>query len=97
MAKVKSRKLKLSHRTAILILVTQFTVLSVFCLFVNSQLTKTIRSNTINSMTTLTSDRSMLIKHYISEAESYLTAYSRAGEITVLLKDPTNAEKQAAA
>lgn len=52
------------------------------------------QESTINSMKTIVDERSQIIENYVHETESYLTAYSRAGEIKLLL-DPTD-EKAAA-
>jgi len=40
-----------------------------------------------NNMQTLVMDKAAIVENYITEAERFLTAYSRAGEITALLKD----------
>jgi len=50
-----------------------------------------------NNMQTLVMDKAAIVENYITEAERFLTAYSRAGEITALLKDPTNEEAVQAA
>ena len=55
-----------------------------------SMVTKNIQENTIDSMQTIVEDRSKLIENYVHETESYLTAYSRAGEIKQLLLNPAD-------
>ena len=92
MSMKKKVKLKISYIIAILIMLVQFIVLTVFYLFVNSQLTSNIRKNTINSMETTVAERSAIIENYIKEVENYLTAYSRASDIINLLKNPTDAK-----
>ena len=57
-------------------------------LFMNRALTDNIRSSVIESMETIVQERSQLIENYVEEAENYLTAYSRAGEITALQMFP---------
>lgn len=64
-------------------------------LVMNSVLTKNIKNNVIDSMKTIVEERSQLIENYVLEAENYLTAYSRAGEITELLLDPEDPDKTA--
>ncbi len=66
-------------------------------LFMNSAMTNNIKTNVIQSMETIAQERSQLIENYVEEAENYLTAYSRAGEITALLKAPQDAAATAAA
>lgn len=88
------RKVRISYLIAVLIMVVEFVGMTAFYLFVNAQLTKNIRENTINSMKTITSERSAIIENYINEVESYLTAYSRASDVSNLLKNPTNVDLQ---
>lgn len=90
----KKKKLKVSYIIASLIMIVQLIVLSVFYFFVDTQLTNNIRTNTINSMQTTVMERATIVEKYMQEAEAYLLAYSRAGEVTNLLKDPTDAEAQ---
>ncbi len=66
-------------------------------LFMNSALSNNIKTSVIQSMETIVQERSQLIENYVDEAENYLTAYSRAGEITALLKAPQDAAATAAA
>ena len=48
-------------------------------------------------METIAQERSTIIENYILEVENYLTAFSRAGEVTVLLKNQTDSDAQASA
>lgn len=66
-------------------------------LFMNSALSNNIKNSMIESMKTIVQERSKLIENYVTEAENYLTAYSRAGEITDLLLHPEDADAVAAA
>lgn len=66
-------------------------------LFMNSALTNNIKNSAINSMETIVEERSMLIDNYVNEAENFLTAYSRAGEITELLLNPEDPDSTAKA
>ena len=90
----RDKKIKVSYIVAALIMIVQLVVMSVFYLFVNTQLTENIRQNTINNMTTTVMGRATIVEKYMGEAEAYLLAFSRAGEITNLLKDPTDTEAQ---
>ena len=91
---MKKKKLKISWIIGVLIAILQFVVFTVLYLFMDNQLTNNIRTNTINSMQTTVMREATIVEKYMQEAEAYLTAYSRAGEITNLLKDPTNKEYQ---
>lgn len=66
-------------------------------IFMNSAMTSNIRSSAIQSMETMVQERSQIIENYVLEAENYLTAYSRAGEIKALHLNPENAAITAAA
>ena len=80
---------------AIMVIAQVVVMLIVFLfvyIFMNSALTNNIRSSAIESMETIVQERSQLIENYVEEAENYLTAYSRAGEIAALQlypEDPT--------
>ena len=90
----KRKHIKVSHTITAVILIMQIFVLTALYIFVRNQLNSNIRENTINSMTTIVMDKATIVEKYMGEAEAYLLAYSRAGEITNLLKDPTDAEAQ---
>ncbi|MBQ3028149.1 MAG: cache domain-containing protein, partial [Lachnospiraceae bacterium] len=91
------RKIKVSWLITALLLVIQTVALVAVYLFVNGALTSNIRENTLANMRTIVEERSLLIENYVRETERYLTAYSRAGEINELLKNPTDPEAVAAA
>ena len=87
---MKERSIKVSYLITALILTLQIVVLAILYFFVSGQLTNNIRNNTISSMQTIVTERSQLIENYINQVESTLTAYSRAGEIAQLQKNPTS-------
>lgn len=91
------RKKKVAYLITALIMVLQLIVLIVLCVFVTAAITRNIKESTINSMQTIVDDRSQLIEDYVGKTETYLTAYSRAGEITDLLRNPTDKQAVAAA
>lgn len=53
--------------------------------------------STLDNMKNIVQERSQLIDNYVVSMENTLTAYSRAGEITALLKNPTDEKIFAAA
>lgn len=94
---MKKKEIKISVLITVLIMVVQLIVLVILYGFVSYSNTSNMRQNTVDSMKTIVEERSMIIENYVKERERYLTAYSRAGEIRELLKNPTNASAVAAA
>ncbi|MCH5273443.1 MAG: methyl-accepting chemotaxis protein [Lachnospiraceae bacterium] len=80
-----------------IIMAAQIIVMGIVYLFVIQSVTGEIKNNAIQSMETISQERSEIIENYIVETENYLTAYCRAGEISQLLSDPTNPDFVAAA
>lgn len=56
-----------------------------------------MRQSAIENMATNLSANEEIVEEYINKSESSLIAYGHAGEISSLLKDPNNTEKQKAA
>lgn len=79
------QKKKVAYRITSYIMALQIIIFAVLYIFMSRTITGNIRENTIESMKTIVDDRSQIIESYVREAESHLTAYSRAGEITNLL------------
>lgn len=77
-----------------LIVLAQIIVLAVVFLlvylFMDTSLSKNMENSVIQSMETISQERSQIVENYVSEAENYLTAYGRAGEIAELLENPEN-------
>lgn len=65
--------------------------------FVTSNTTAGAKETAINNMEAITQERAQIVRNYVKETENTLTAYSRAGEIMALLKNPTNAKAVEAA
>ncbi len=91
------RKKKVAYRITGAMMAAQIIVFAVLYLFVGNTITKNIREKTIESMQTIVDERSQIIENYVRETESYLTAYSRAGEIGTLFLNPTDENAVAAA
>ena len=87
---MKKRQVKISWLITAVLLVVQTITLVIVYAFVNGAITKSIHANTIASMQTIAEERSLIIENYVRETERYLTAYSRAGEIKELMKNPTD-------
>ncbi|MDD6811279.1 MAG: methyl-accepting chemotaxis protein [Lachnospiraceae bacterium] len=75
-----------------IIVLAQILVLAVVFLlvylFMDTSLSKNMENSVIQSMETISQERSQIVENYVSEAENYLTAYGRAGEIAELLENP---------
>lgn len=91
------RKKKVAYKITGAIMSVQIIVFVALYIFVGNTITGNIRKNTVASMQTIVDDRSQIIQNYVHETESYLTAYSRAGEIEQLFKNPTDESAVAAA
>lgn len=94
---MEKRKIKVSILISVLVMVVQLVVLVVLYSFVNFSNTKNMQENTVASMQTMVKERSLIIENYVKETERYLTSYSRAGEISDLLKNPTDSNAVKAA
>lgn len=84
------RQFKLGHKIIACILVMQIVVMTVLTLFITNLITANTRQSTINNMKTIAAERSQIIENYVLESEGTLTAYSRAGEILDIMKNPEN-------
>lgn len=89
------KRKKIAYKITGAVMAVQIIVLAVLYVFVSNTITKSIRKNTIDSMQTIVEDRSQIIENYVHETESYLTAYSKAGEIGKLLLNPEDEKARA--
>ena len=74
------------------IILVQTLMLCVLFRVMANALTEDEYANTIENLKTMVLERSQIVDNYVQNAESLLTAYSRAGEVTNLLLDPLNEE-----
>lgn len=74
----------------VVILILQILVMSVVYLFVDVSISSNIKNSTVGSMETIVQERSQIIENFMTEAENYLTAYSRASDITEFLANPND-------
>lgn len=94
---MKKGKMGLGTKITICVLIMQTVVMGAMVLFVGNAITNNTKKNTTNNMETVVEERSRIIENYVQEMEDILTAYSRAGEIQAILKNPTDQAAQAAA
>ena len=93
----RTTKITLGQKITISVMVMQIIVILLLSAFVTSSATAGTKETAINNMEAITQERAQIVRNYVKETENTLTAYSRAGEITALLKQPTNASATAAA
>ena len=94
---MKKMKFGLSTKIIACILTVQIVVMGVLVLFIGNAITNNTKQSTTNNMETVVEERSRIIDNYVQEMEQTLTAYSRAGEILDVLKNPTDEAAVAAA
>lgn len=94
---MKGLKFGLSGKITACILTVQIVVMGAMVLFIGNAITDNTRQSTTNNMETVVEERSRIIENYVQEVEKTLTAYSRAGEILAVLKNPTDETAVAAA
>ncbi len=94
---MKKKGSRISVKVSLCIAILQVVVM--LCLFssISYFLSKNMKETTIDNMLTISDDRAQIIEDYIRSSEEFLTAYSRAGEITKLLSDTSDQEAVAAA
>lgn len=88
---------RLGTKITACILLMQIVVMTAMVLFIGNVITDNTRKSTTNNMKTVVEERSQIIENYVQETEKLLTAYSRAGEIQAVLKNPEDEAAVAAA
>lgn len=100
-AKLKNKPIGLSltlgGKITLCVVVMQIVVIFLLAVFVTRSTSESTKKTAINNMEAITQERAQIVRNYVEETESTLTAYSRAGEITELLKNPMNATATKAA
>lgn len=95
--KKQRTKIPLGQKITACILVMQILVILVLSVVVINRASSETRETAIDSMEIITQERAQIVSDYVKQTEDTLTAYSRAGEITALLKDPADAQAVEAA
>lgn len=91
MSNVKGKQKK-SMSAINIILVLQLAVMLVLSVGITNAVSKGTKENSISNMQTVADERSQIIDNYIDYAEKTLIAYSRAGEIFDIVKNPDDKE-----
>ena len=83
-------KLNLKKQRLTILLVFQLIIMTILSLIITKTISKTTREDSIQHMQTITDERAHIIKAYVENAEKTLTYYSKAEQITNLLKNPND-------
>ncbi|MCI8781526.1 MAG: methyl-accepting chemotaxis protein [Lachnospiraceae bacterium] len=99
MKKQKGKEIRfgLGQKIITCILAMQIVIMGALSALVVYNTTGSTKESSINNMETITQERAQIVKNYVVETESTLTAYSRAGEIRNLLENPKDAKAVEAA
>ena len=68
----------------------QMIVMTCLSVMVIMEITKNSKNTAINNLQTIVQERSQIVDNYVQESEVILSAYSKAGEILNVLKNPEN-------
>ena len=93
----KKIKITLGQKITGSVLIMQVVTILVLAVVVISSTMADAKVTAVNNMKTITQERAQIVSNYVKQTESVLTSYSRAGEITALLKAPTDEKAVAAA
>lgn len=73
-----------------LLLIIQLVVMIALSLIITKTISSATRKNTMEHMQTVADERAHIIETYVKNAEKVLTYYSKAEQISKLLRNPTN-------
>lgn len=94
---MKQKKSRISVRISLYIAIMQVIVMFFLFLYISLSVTGNMKQTAIDTMQTISADRAKIIEDYILSSEAFLTAYSRAGEISDLLLAPDDQKAVATA
>ena len=72
------------------ILIMQVVVMTCLSIMVVYGITQNVRTTATDNLQTIVQERSQIVDNYVQESEMILSAYSKAGEILNVLKNPEN-------
>ena len=70
------------------IVIMQMIVMTCLSVMVIMEITKNSKNTAINNLQTIVQERSQIVDNYVQESEVILSAYSKAGEVLNVLKNP---------
>ena len=91
------KQITLGTKITISVILMQIVIILGLAFFVISSTTNATKEMAINNMEAVTQERAQIVTNYVKETENVLTAYSRAGEVSNLLHNPTGVDEVAAA
>ena len=91
------KNLKMSTKITLQIAIVITICIAMLYVIAYQSMTSMMKKSELNNMNASLSAQTNIIKQYIDEQETLLTAFSRAPEVRDLLLDPDNEEKQAQA
>ena len=97
MKKSKKFHFTLGQKITASVIALQIIVMLLLSYFVITSTSNGTKETVVNNMEAITQERAQIVLNYVKETEGILTAYSRAGEITALLQNPTNEQATIAA
>lgn len=80
-----------------IILIIQLAILLILSVIITVSVSSKTKKSSLDQMTTITEARAEMIKNYVEQSESVLTYYSKAEQITNLLRKPNDPDAIAAA
>ena len=72
------------------ILIMQIVVMTCLSIMVVYGITQNVRTTATDNLQTIVQERSQIVDNYVQESEVILSAYSKAGEVLNVLKNPEN-------
>lgn len=89
MSREKTR-VSLARKIIEAILIMQIVVMTCLSIMVVYGITQNVRTTATDNLQTIVQERSQIVENYVQESEVILSAYSKAGEILNVLKNPEN-------
>ncbi len=90
-------KMTLGQKITASVMIMQVVAILILAIVVTNKTSEGTKETAINNMESITQERAQIVRNYVAQTEDTLTAYSRAGEVTALLKNPTDAKATEAA
>lgn len=78
----------IAKKITVAILIMQMIVMTCLSVMVIMEITKNSKNTAINNLQTIVQERSQIVDNYVQESEVILSAYSKAGEVLNVLKNP---------
>lgn len=80
----------LGQKIIVFILIVQIIIMTILSVLLIRMISNDKKQTTTDNLKTIVEERSQIIQNYVAETEKTLTAFSRAGEVLELLKNPAD-------